>query len=108
VQLREDALHLGAGEDGRQAAPGLGAYELIEPGQVHAEHVAVEEQQSGQGLVLGRCGDAAFDGEVVEESGELGPCPGRRGVAGPGSRRRRAGRENPRANETPGEEPPAE
>src|SRR5262249_7759517 len=44
----------------------------VEGPEVEPEHVAVEEEEGGERLVLGAGGDAAFEGEVAEELFDLG------------------------------------
>jgi len=49
----------------------LGPDDLVEPGQVDAEHLAVEKEQGAQGLVLGGGGDLPLNGERGQECGDL-------------------------------------
>lgn len=50
----------------------LGAHEPVQPGDLEAEHLAVEKQQRAQRLVLGGSRHLAVDGERGEEARELG------------------------------------
>lgn len=51
------------GQDGGQALATLGAGDAIQPGQIPVQHLAVEKQQCGQGMVLGGRGHAALGGQ---------------------------------------------
>ena len=66
-QVGEQALDLGAAEDGWDAARAAGADVLEGQGDLGTQHVAVEEEQGGEGLILGRCGDLHLDGQVGQE-----------------------------------------
>jgi len=68
--LEDQADLVGRQNDGKAGGP-LRPDDLVEPGEVDAEHVAVQEQQGRQGLVLGRCRHAPVDGEVGEEGGHF-------------------------------------
>jgi len=50
----------------------LGAGDAVEPRQLDAEHLASEEQQRGQRLVLGGRADLAIHREAGEEGLDLG------------------------------------
>ena len=52
-----------AGEDDGEAFGALGAHDAVEPRQVDLQHVAVQEQEGAQRLVLGRGRDAAIHGQ---------------------------------------------
>src|SRR3989338_6526594 len=60
------------GQRARQVLRALGAYDVVQPGQGDVEHVAVEEQERAERLVLGRGGDAALDRQRAQEAGDLG------------------------------------
>src|SRR5262245_25065299 len=49
----------------------LGPDDLVEPGQVDAEHLAVEKEQGAQGLVLGGGGDLPLNSERGQECGDF-------------------------------------
>jgi len=67
LKSAEDGFDLGAVEYHGQVNARLRAHEGVEPRQIDAEHVPVEEQQRGQSLVL-RCWGTAFgDGKVRQE-----------------------------------------
>ena len=72
LELLEQGHDVAAREDGGEVLGTLGALEAVERGQVEFEHLAVEEDEGAEGLVLGGGRDAATHGEVVEEGGDLG------------------------------------
>ena len=53
-QKTEDANHLIRGQHDRQAPRRPRSSDLLEPGQIHTQHLAVEEQQGRQGLTMCR------------------------------------------------------
>jgi hypothetical protein len=60
----------------------IGAPRAIEPferGHLELEHLAVEEDQRAECLVLGGCGDVAAHGEVVEKGRDVVASAGRAG-----------------------------
>jgi hypothetical protein len=63
VQSLEHGAHLLAGEDDGQPRRPLGAYHAIQPGEIDLQHVAVQEQQGAERLVLGRGGDVTVHGQ---------------------------------------------
>ncbi len=54
LQKPEDANHLIRGQHDRQAARRPRSSDLLKPGQIHTQHLAVEEQQGRQGLTMCR------------------------------------------------------
>ena len=48
-----------------------GGRNFVEPGQLYLENPAVQEQQGGSGLGLGRGGNVALDGQMAEERADL-------------------------------------
>src|SRR6185369_6203687 len=56
VELCKDGTHLVAREDGRQATRRLGANEVVEPWEILPENLAIQEEESGERLVLRRRG----------------------------------------------------
>jgi hypothetical protein len=64
---RKHDAHLIARKHDRKAVRALRMYQALEPRQVDPQHFTVQEQDRGKRLILGRCGDRHFDGEVVEE-----------------------------------------
>ena len=80
VEVLEDGPDLVAGHDDGQVLRAPGADEVVEPGQVLLEHLAVEEQQRPERLILGGGGDLPVDGQRGEERVTSGP-PSRRGGA---------------------------
>ena len=73
-QPRQERAHLGTTQHHRQPLRGACARQPLEPRQLDVEHLAVEEQQRLQRLVL--CGGAhpALDGEIREKALHLGGC----------------------------------
>jgi hypothetical protein len=63
----ENALHLVARQHHRQARRPLGSHHAVEPRQVNAQDLPVQEQQGRQRLVLRRRGHLAFHGQVCEK-----------------------------------------
>ena len=71
VELLEHGADLVAAEDDGQPLGALGTHDAVEPGKVDLQHVAVQEQEGAQGLVLGRGRDVAAHGQRGEEAGDL-------------------------------------
>ena len=71
LEVVEEGENVAAREDRGEVLGALGALETVERRQVEFEHLAVEEDQRAEGLVLGGGRDAAAQGEVVEEGGDL-------------------------------------
>jgi hypothetical protein len=59
----EYGSNLVACQHDRQTLGALGADDTVEPWDVEFENLAIQEQQSAQGLVLRRCGDPSLDRE---------------------------------------------
>jgi len=57
----EDRADFFAREDDREALRALRAHDAVQPGDVDLEHLAVEEQQRAQRLVLRGCRDPSLD-----------------------------------------------
>jgi hypothetical protein len=57
--------------DGEVQGP-LGANDVVEPRKLDSEHLAVEEEQGAQSLVLGGGRDLAVNGERRQERGDFG------------------------------------
>jgi hypothetical protein len=72
IHLPWEAQDLGAREDGRQVPRLFGAHDRVHPGELALEHVLVEDEQRGQGLVLRRGGHPARGREVGQERADLG------------------------------------
>lgn len=70
-QLVQDRSDFVAGEDDGESLLAVGVDEVVEPGQVDGEDASVEEQESGERLVLGRRGDAVSGRELAEEASDL-------------------------------------
>lgn len=68
----EDAEGLGVGEDGGEALGAFSADGIEGKVAFHTEHLTVEEEDGGEGLVLGGGGDALLDGEVGKEGFDFG------------------------------------
>ena len=71
VQALKQEADLVSAEDHWQALRALRADESVEPRKVDVEDVAVQEEERGQGLVLGGCADPAAGREVAEEGGDF-------------------------------------
>ncbi len=67
----EEGGDLFAAEDGGQALGLAGADDVVDPGRVELEDLAVEEEDGAEGLALGGGGDVVVDGEVGEEAVDL-------------------------------------
>lgn len=50
----------------------LGADDVVEPGKIAGEHLAIQKQQRALRLVLGGCGDVAFGGEMGQKGFDVG------------------------------------
>ena len=72
IEALEDGADLLARHDDGEPLRALRAYEVVEPGQLDAEHVAVQEQQGTQGLVLRGRRNLVADRERRQEFGDLG------------------------------------
>ncbi len=59
------------GQHHGQAGGPLGTNDVVEPGQLLREHLAVEEEQRTERLVLGGTGDMALDGQRRQEPRHL-------------------------------------
>jgi len=70
-ELGDDAADLVFGEDGGQMLRLFGAQGLDGGIEFPAEHLAVEEEEGGEGLVLGGGGDMFLDGQVGEKGFDL-------------------------------------
>lgn len=68
----EQGEDVAAREDVGEVGGALGAFEALERGQLHLEHLAVEEDQGAERLVLRRSRGVTPDREVVEEGRDLG------------------------------------
>ena len=68
---RQHGRHLLAAEHDGDVRRAPRANQTVEPRQLHAEHVPVEEQQRTERLVLGRRAHPAILGQVREEAGHL-------------------------------------
>ena len=71
-ELPEEGADFVFGEDDREAGGLFGADEVYAFVNVLLEDAAVEEEEGGEGLVLGGGGDVAIDGKVGEESDDFG------------------------------------
>lgn len=70
-QLREQHLYFLPGEDDGHARGSLGTFNAFYIGQLHAQHIAVEEQQCTERLILRGSGDVRLDRQVREEPPNL-------------------------------------
>ena len=71
AHLAQDRGHLLAGEDDGEAVGEAGAGDLLEPGELAAEDLAIEEEKRAEGLVLGGGADVPVRGEVAEVARDL-------------------------------------
>jgi hypothetical protein len=71
-QLLENRPGLLACEHDGQVLRALGPHDIIEPRQLHAEHVSIQEEQGTECLVLGGRGDLVSYGERGQECRDLG------------------------------------
>ena len=69
--MGEEALDLAAVEDGRKPFGSLGAGDVLQDQILATENLLIEEYEGVEGLVLGRGGDLALDGEVAQEGDDL-------------------------------------
>jgi hypothetical protein len=70
-RARSSAADLVAGKHHRQALRRLGARDAVQPGQLDAEHLLVEEEERALRLILGGRRNPAFDGQMREERLDL-------------------------------------
>jgi len=63
--------HLFARQDDWEAFRTFGPDETVQPGNVEFQHLAIEEQQSAQRLVLGRSGHLAVNRQKAQEARDL-------------------------------------
>lgn len=71
MESLQDGAHLLAGKHDRQSLRPRGADQLVEPRQLHLEHLSVEEKKRRERLVLGRGADPPLDGEAREKAGDF-------------------------------------
>jgi hypothetical protein len=64
-------MNLFYGEHGRHAFRSAGAHSVDRELKRFQEHISVEEEESVEGLVLGRGSDVLFDGQVSEKELDL-------------------------------------
>src|SRR5713101_5762975 len=72
VEALKDGANLSAGEHDRQVLGPLGSDHVLEPRELDTEHLAVEEQERAQRLILCRGGNLLPNREGREELGDLG------------------------------------
>ena len=71
VDLGEHGADFLGRQDDRQVVRALGIDEVVEPGNVLLEDLAVEEEEGAEGLVLRRRRHLAIDGQRRQEAREL-------------------------------------
>jgi hypothetical protein len=76
IETVEERDDLATAEHGGEMLGALGALEAVEVGYGEVEDATVEEEEGTEGLVLGGGGGVALDGEMIEESGDLGGAEG--------------------------------
>ena len=67
----QQALYLARGEDRRQAPPASRAGDVFHPRQVDGQHLAVQEQQGRQGLILGAGRHLALNCQLRQKALDL-------------------------------------
>jgi hypothetical protein len=72
VEPLKDGAHLLTRQDDGQMLGPLGSDDIVEPRELDAEHLAIEEEQCAQGLVLGGGRDVLVNRERGQEGGDLG------------------------------------
>jgi hypothetical protein len=72
VELLEDGADLVACQHDGQVLGPLGPDDVVEPRELDAEHLTIEEKQGAQGLVLGGGRDFVVNGERRQERGDFG------------------------------------
>ena len=70
-QLAQQVAHRALRQHHRQAPRSLGADDLVEPGQFVLQHLLVQEQDGGLGLVLGGRRHLALDRQVGQKGRDL-------------------------------------
>lgn len=70
-KLLQQSLDFVAGQDDRPARQACRSLYAVEPVQLMAEHLAIQEQNGGERLVLSGCGDMAVDRKVGKEGSDL-------------------------------------
>ena len=86
VQTLEDRADFVTREHGRQMLWAFGPDHVIEPWQLNAEDLAIEEEQRVEGVVLGGRRDAVTNRERRQEGRDLPGPPSRRDGACHGRR----------------------
>jgi hypothetical protein len=76
IETVEESNDLAPAEHGGEVLGALGALEAVEVGHGEVEDPAVQEEEGAEGLVLRGRGGAPLDGEMIEESGDLGSAEG--------------------------------
>jgi hypothetical protein len=70
-EVIEESLHIGARQNNGHSNRHPSAHDVFYPRKLNLENVAVQKQDRGERLVLGRCCDAAFDRQVRKELRDL-------------------------------------
>jgi hypothetical protein len=78
VEVSQNGGHLGPRKDDGKADRALGAGGILEALKRTAQHLAIEKQQSAEGLVLGRRADVRVGSEMGQEGLDLGRAHGLR------------------------------
>ena len=71
IQTIENGSDLGARENDWQPRRAPGAHKVVQPSELDLQHLAVQEQDRAQRLVLRRRADVPFHRQVGEERGDL-------------------------------------
>jgi hypothetical protein len=72
MHVGEDDTDLFAAEEDGKAGGADGADDVVDPGEIAADDVAIEEKEGGEGLVLARGGEILVCREGGEEGGDVG------------------------------------
>lgn len=64
----KQVANLAAGEDYRQVPRALCPNDIVQPVEFSAQYLLVHEQDGGERLVLGGCGNLAFNGQPGQKS----------------------------------------
>jgi hypothetical protein len=65
LQMRQHGFDFGASQDQGETSWAFGALDAFNLPQFLFEHLAIEEEQSAECLVLSRCGDVVMGGQMA-------------------------------------------
>ena len=81
LEMREYRAYLLRRQHDRQSLRSLGPDDVVEPGKLNTQHLAIEKEESGQRLALSRSRHATIDREMGEERFDLRVHPCRSGFS---------------------------